>query len=721
MAKLPLNEWEAVNYFCDNLVPRLRDKLIASIFTDAQFYYEIEKEFDQIGEVLDKIQGGINSSVEITGTLISSVFTAIFDKIAEAVPAVKVAKDSIINAFTELLSKGVNGIFDTAGNLLDQAENIFEVNIQTANNLCNNLFDIYLQNLMARFNLTDEITESISSVTSEVVSENTRLLYTIITNGTTVDDLLSGDQQILSLLDHMLDRTLELCPEISDEIKENIINASADTVIDFSQDAYNSIRETMDNLNSDIQAGIDVSGQLVSMIFDKIIDKISGILPGISDVIQQIANTSESVIISINNLLFDNVNDYLQGMQANKEQRIEHLIHIITGMSLWSVTNLGTDSLLHVPNPTEIINAVKILFDSIAFLNDYSGTYMGNENKENVIYGFDGDDTIFGGSLRDIIYGGKGNDKLHGGEGEDLLSGENGNDKLIGGAGNDELHGGEGDDILYGDDENSSLRSLKSNLVTTNDDILYGDDGNDTLYGDSGNDYLYGNEGNDKLDGGTGTDWLYGGNGNDTYIFGAGYGSDTIEDWGGSSTVKLKNINSDSVTISSLYDSTLVLSVNGTEDKLTINGFKWNQGGYTFEFADGVTGTVNKDTWQLELTYSKDASSPVAATTTTTSEETAIQTNADLLAGIYEDDTASTNLFSEPDTAIISDATETNAVLPNEKSDVISEQTDVQTIILIDAMAGFAAQGNISDTNANLSDTADSTIMNQMLVGTQVQ
>ena len=80
----------------------------------------------------------------------------------------------------------------------------------------------------------------------------------------------------------------------------------------------------------------------------------------------------------------------------------------------------------------------------------------------------------------------------------------------------------------------------------------------------SGNDYLYGNDGDDILDGGTGNDWLYGGNGNDTYIFGKGYGNDTIEDWGGSSIVKLKDISSSEVTITNLWDSTLEMTVNGT-------------------------------------------------------------------------------------------------------------------------------------------------------------
>ena len=124
--------------------------------------------------------------------------------------------------------------------------------------------------------------------------------------------------------------------------------------------------------------------------------------------------------------------------------------------------------------------------------------------------------------------------------------------------------------------------------------------GDTTLYGNGGNDTLNGSDNADTLDGGEGTDYLYGGNGNDTYVFGKGYGSDTIEDWNGSSIVKLTDINIDEVSISNSYDSALVLTVESTGDTLTINGYKWNQGGYTFEFADGAVATVIKETWEME-------------------------------------------------------------------------------------------------------------------------
>ena len=39
---------------------------------------------------------------------------------------------------------------------------------------------------------------------------------------------------------------------------------------------------------------------------------------------------------------------------------------------------------------------------------------------------------------------------------------------------------------------------------------------------------------------------------------------------------------------------------------LTISNFKWGQASYTFRFADGAEGYVDKDTWQLVLTKQPD-------------------------------------------------------------------------------------------------------------------
>lgn len=260
-------------------------------------------------------------------------------------------------------------------------------------------------------------------------------------------------------------------------------------------------------------------------------------------------------------------------------------------------------------------------------------------------------------------------------------------------------------------------------------DSLYGENGNDNvtgnsgddiLYGGSGNDYLYGNDGNDILDGGIGNDWLYGGNGNDTYIFAKGYGNDTIEDWGGSSIVKLKDISSSEVTITNLWDSTLEMTVNDTQDKLTINGYKWNQGGYTFEFADGSTETVNKDTWELklnkpaasnEIKYENNSSPEI-------SEEDMIQLNADLLSDMYADDNVTSELLTETNSGVLLDSA--SAASAVKETEEIADQTDIQVMILTENMSAFGSENNVSE-SANITDITDTSVMNQLLVGTQVQ
>lgn len=138
-----------------------------------------------------------------------------------------------------------------------------------------------------------------------------------------------------------------------------------------------------------------------------------------------------------------------------------------------------------------------------------------------ILYGGDGDDTIFGqggddelygGAGNDMLYGGTGDDELYGGSGDDTLYGGDGDDELYGGSGNDTLYGGEGDDVLDGGSGDDTLYGGPG------DDQLYGGSGDDVLYAGTGNDQLYGGAGNDILYGGSGNDYLYGGNDADTFI-----------------------------------------------------------------------------------------------------------------------------------------------------------------------------------------------------------
>lgn len=397
----------------------------------------------------------------------------------------------------------------------------------------------------------------------------------------------------------------------------------------------------------------------------------------------------------------------------------------------------------------------------------YGGTgndHLYGGNGENEIYGGHGDDVIYDGDDgsyiegsfgNDIIYAGGGDDYIDPGEGDDYIQDDHGDDTIVfkAGYGTDTISDAAGNNtillsglsietaemsringsdlkISFGADniiikqyfDGAAFQNFNINGTMINDLItsLNGSDSDDwmsawsdsgvTLIGNGGNDTLYGGNGDDVLDGGAGNDWLYGGNGNDTYIFGIGYGNDTIEDWGGCSTVKFKDVNSDDVTISNLWDSTLEITINGTDDKLTINGYKWNQGGFTFEFADGAVGTVNKDTWELELNQ------PFA---NEESEEDMVQKQADMLNDLYADNDSMSELLTETGDTVISDVTD--SPLETEETDEIAEQTDIQLMILIDNMSAFSDDGNISDGIDVLNPTEDTAMMNQVLAGTQIQ
>lgn len=309
------------------------------------------------------------------------------------------------------------------------------------------------------------------------------------------------------------------------------------------------------------------------------------------------------------------------------------------------------------------------------------------------LYGTSGDDhrvgvddngyTLYGETGNDNVNGAAGNDKLYGGIGNDTLNGNGGNDTLDGGIGNDKLYGGAGNDTYifslgYGNDtivDKEGLNTIQFGsgitldrikgirtggndltimiegtedklviegfyLAATNrnfnlefangtkiaadspDNPLKAirfsdngewqsapDDSGWTMHGGTGNDGVVGGNGNDILDGGAGNDTLSGGNGDDTYVFGKGYGMDTIDDWSnGSNVVSLKDINSDEVVVTKLDSGALELTINGTNDKLTINGFMWTNATYTFEFADGMTGIMDKAATQAMILIDNMAS-----------------------------------------------------------------------------------------------------------------
>lgn len=274
-------------------------------------------------------------------------------------------------------------------------------------------------------------------------------------------------------------------------------------------------------------------------------------------------------------------------------------------------------------------------------------------NGTNVIFGESGNDTIYDGDDSSYLNGGEGNDIIYGGGGTDILDGGVGDDYLQGDHGNDTYIYGKGynvDTIAASSDlhtiviHNYSINDMHNTREMNNDLVI--DFGNETgdriivkaffdfnsnrdynfifddgtvlgqydieaetapIIGSDDNDYLMGTNENDTLNGGTGDDSLCGGNGEDTYIFAKGYAHDTINEWGTDhSFVELKDITSDEITVSDQWGANLLIAVNDSEDILTISNFKWGQATYTFKFADGAEGYVDKNSWKLILTKQPD-------------------------------------------------------------------------------------------------------------------
>ncbi|ROH86359.1 hypothetical protein ED236_08005 [Pseudomethylobacillus aquaticus] len=95
-----------------------------------------------------------------------------------------------------------------------------------------------------------------------------------------------------------------------------------------------------------------------------------------------------------------------------------------------------------------------------------------------ILYGFDGADTLTTGGGNDLLFGGDNNDTLSGGAGNDLLSGGNGDDSLLGGDGNDTLTGGAGTNTLNGEAGDDTILHDTGGLILG---TYNGGDGIDTL------------------------------------------------------------------------------------------------------------------------------------------------------------------------------------------------------------------------------------------------
>ncbi|SEQ24320.1 Ca2+-binding protein, RTX toxin-related [Loktanella sp. DSM 29012] len=166
----------------------------------------------------------------------------------------------------------------------------------------------------------------------------------------------------------------------------------------------------------------------------------------------------------------------------------------------------------------------------------------GDTGNDDLILGFEGDDSIDAGDGNDEVFGGADDDTIDGGVGDDTLSGDAGNDSIFGNDGDDTILGGEGDDSIRGGDGVDTIEGGAGN------DTINGGDDNDTIDGGAGNDVLDGNLGDDVVVGGDGNDTIQGGAGNDTLAGDAGddsitggVGSDSVTGGDGNDVINTGN------------------------------------------------------------------------------------------------------------------------------------------------------------------------------------
>ncbi|MES9948135.1 MAG: calcium-binding protein, partial [Candidatus Thiodiazotropha sp.] len=220
----------------------------------------------------------------------------------------------------------------------------------------------------------------------------------------------------------------------------------------------------------------------------------------------------------------------------------------------------GTGDRIKVVNYFQSDATTKYAVDEIRFAD---GTVWDIDTVKTLVQQSTGhNDSLYAYTPGDTLHGAGGDDTLYGEDGNDELHGNIGNDRLWGRAGDDQLLGGVGDDNLYGD---------------ADDDILIGDVGNDTLYGGSGSDTYYFDRGfgRDRIN-----NYIYGGSADsvsgrtDVIQFGAGI--DPSEAW-----------------ISEGSSDDLVITLNGTNDRITVTNYFMSNGTSRYvlnqiRFADGT-------------------------------------------------------------------------------------------------------------------------------------
>ncbi|MDB6455037.1 sulfatase-like hydrolase/transferase [Falsirhodobacter sp. 20TX0035] len=179
---------------------------------------------------------------------------------------------------------------------------------------------------------------------------------------------------------------------------------------------------------------------------------------------------------------------------------------------LWKVSKRGTQNLMRLSEGVEDVEFVNPVGNHTLYANGLNNTVivsLGFEVDSAItLHLGDGDDVVrqheghyddvvpafLGNKVRVIAYGGAGNDILRSGIRRGAL-----------------LYGEEGDDTLYGSQEADTLYGGAGN------DVVEGFDGNDLIYAEAGKDTIRGGNGADTITVTGGEHLISGGAGNDTF------------------------------------------------------------------------------------------------------------------------------------------------------------------------------------------------------------
>ena len=258
-------------------------------------------------------------------------------------------------------------------------------------------------------------------------------------------------------------------------------------------------------------------------------------------------------------------------------------------------------------------------------------------------------------------------------------------------------------------------------LGLSGDDVLQGNDGADYLEGDEGNDTLIGGMGDDDIDGGSGNDKLLGGAGSDYYYFGRGSGFDmisdqTVSDSGDINTVVIDNEVLPENVLVHKDQNHIILSIDGTDDKLTIQWDKYNgYGVQQVEFSDGtVWDAVMLESRAIPFNTAPRLINPLTQQNGIENHPFSFQISADTfldndLGDVLNYSVRLDNGSPLPDWLNFNPATRTFFATPG--------LNDAGTLSLIVTATDKGGLSSSSEFNLNIANFIEGTIHNDKLVG----